>query len=297
MDWINPLVKVDRVKSPMGEVTPFVFKDRLYRLENWYKYFDLPGQTPGTRCMENEVRIRDLEENRIISTCMVGYSFGYGFLWEGRLYAFAARHNPDAGWPQSTEIDMCWSDDLINWSEPQQVIKAERGEHLYNTAVCWDGSRFVGLYETDDTRWPAFTFKYCTSQDLIHWRRLPDAIYAKDKYVGGPALYYEGGYYYTLYLQDLFGAWETRITRSKDLMHWEDAPEDRPFVTYEKGYVWHDEIRNVDIPEVNASDAELCYYKGKTIIYFAGGDQQYWADSQRAEFDGTPRELLESYFQ
>lgn len=296
MQWVNPLVKVSRVKRPMGEVTPFIFNGRLYRLENWYKYFDLPGQAPGTRFMENELRIRDIEEDRIVSRFMFGYSFGYGFMWDGKLYVFAAHHNSSVGAPVSTEIDMTCSDDLLNWSEPQQVIKAERGEHLYNTAVCWDGRRFVMLYETDDSRWPAFTFKYCTSKDMVRWRRLPNAIYDKTQYVGGPALYYESGYYYTLYLHDLSGAWETRITRSKDLVNWENAPEDRPFLTYDRDYIWHDDIRNLDVPEVNASDAELCYYQGKTIVYFAGGDQQYWADSQRAEFNGTPRELLESYF-
>ncbi len=296
MKWTNPLVKVSRVTGPMGEVTPFVFKGKLYRIENWPKYFDLPGAAPDTRFMEDALRIWNIEDNKLVSKFMVGYSFGYVFMWENRIYVFAARHNPNAPWRYYTEIDMTYSDDLVNWSTPQQVIKSEAGEHLFNTAVCWDGKRFVLLYETDDSRWPAFTFKYCTSKDLVHWRRVPGAMYGKEKYVGGPALYFEGGYYYTLYLQDLFGAWETRVTRSRDLVHWENAPDDRPFLTYDRDYVWHDDLRNIDIPEVNASDAELVYYKGKTIVYFGGGDQQHWGDSQRAEFKGTPQELLESYF-
>lgn len=296
MNWENPLVKVSRKAGPMGEVTPFVFNNKLYRVENWPKYFDIPGASPQTRFMEDCLRIYDLEKDRIVSTFMTGYSFGYLFTWEDRFYVYAARHDPDAPWRYYTAIDMCYSDDLVNWSEPQQVIHAQPGEHLFNTAVCWDGNRFVLLYETDDPTWPAFTFKYCEGTDLANWTLVPEAIYGRDKYVGGPALYFENGYYYTLYLQDLKGTWETRITRSRDLINWQDAPDDRPFLSRDPDYVWHDDIRNIDVPEVNASDAELCYYKGKTIVYFGGGDQQHWGDSQRAEFEGTPAQLLEHFY-
>ena len=48
--------------------------------------------------------------------------------------------------------------------------------------------------------------------------------------------------------------------------------------------------------ESNASDAEVVYWKGKTLVYSAGGDQQMAGDLQWAEFDGTPRELFERFF-
>ena len=101
---------------------------------------------------------------------------------------------------------------------------------------------------------------------------IPDAIYGKEKYVGGPALYYEGDYYYTLYLEALAGAWETRITHSLDLIHWEDAPAGRPFVTYDPS-INNTPLLPPEICECNASDAEICYWKGKTIVYFTGGNQ------------------------
>ena len=52
-----------------------------------------------------------------------------------------------------------------------------------------------------------------------------------------------------------------------------------------------------NVYDLNASDAELCAWKGKTIVYFAGGNQQGVSDLQVAEFDGSPRELLEHYFE
>jgi alpha-L-fucosidase len=40
----------------------------------------------------------------------------------------------------------------------------------------------------------------------------------------------------------------------------------------------------------------VVYWKGKTLVYFTGSDQQLAGDLQRAEFNGTPRELFEYFF-
>ena len=87
----------------------------------------------------------------------------------------------------------------------------------------------------------------------------------------------------------------TRITRSRDLKHWEDAPADRPFLTFDRSKK-NLPLRPPALEEKNASDAEVCYFRGKTLVYFTGSDQQVAGDLQRAEFAGTPRELFESFF-
>ena len=299
--WVNPLVKKGTISREMGETTPFVYNGRLYRVENWQKYFEIPGSNPGDRYMEDEVRLRDMETDVVVSVPFVGHSFGYAFVWEERVYVFALRHRPGP-WREFGEIDLTISSDLEHWSEPETVIRAEGREHLFNVAVCRGEERFVLLFETNDPRWPPFTFQYCESADLLHWRRIPGAIYGREKYVGGPALYYAGGWYYTLYLQDLDGyaggTWETRLTRSRDLLHWEDAPVDRPFLAPDRSRVFTYEHfgRKVEVREVNASDAELCYWQGKTIVYFNGGDQQTCGDLQLAEFEGPPQQLFESFY-
>ena len=153
------------------------------------------------------------------------------------------------------------------------------------------------LYETDDKSWPKFTFKHCESDDLVHWRKIPEALYGTDKYVGGPALYFEDGWYYTLYLEDLGGGYyETRITRSRDLVDWQDAPENRAFLTFDPDR-YTNPIHYPEVRELNASDVELCEWKGKTIIYFNGGDQLNCGDVQLAEFDGSPKELFAYFFE
>jgi alpha-L-fucosidase len=297
-EWHNPVVKRGYFASPLVETTPFVFKDRLYRLESWQRYWDLPGlPPPNTQSEQDAVRVYDVEAKRIVSTPLTNHGFASALVWDGHVYVFSACW--DRPGRKASRIDMTRSDDLVHWTPAETVIRAEPGENLYNVAVCRDAEDrgFVLLYETDDPKYVPFTFKYCRSDDLARgWQRVPDALYGQGKYVGGPALYCFGGVYYTLYLQDLGGRWETRVTRSKDLVKWEDAAEGRPFVTFDSKKD-HAPLRPPAVKEVNASDVELCEWpRGKTYILFTGSDQQYAGDLQWATFEGTPRELLEHFF-
>ncbi len=295
--WQSRLVKT-AVLGPRisGEVTPFVWNGRLYRLENHPRYFDFPDKPAGYRYHEDEIRIRDVEADTIVSVPLRDHYFASGFLHGGRLFVFACDYEGHRPFYCMKRIVMTSSADLVHWDKPRVVLEAEGDENLFNTAVCRGRDKFILLYETDDARWPKFTFRYCESDDLVHWNRIPDAVYGTDKYVGGPALYYEGGLYYTLYLHDLGGTWESRITRSSDLVRWEDAPAGRPFITFNPRHR-PDPDRFPDVYELNASDPELCAWRGKTIVYFLGGNQQGVYDLQQAEFDGSPGDLLRHYFE
>lgn len=293
--WTNRLRRKASLGSISHEVTPFVFNDRLYRVENHPRFLDFKTPDPTYRFHEDEVRIRDVETSAIVSVPLRNHYFGAGFVYGKRLYVYAGDYGVDLPWRHHKKIDLVYSDDLINWSEPIPVIESERDELLFNTAVCRGSDRFVMLYETNDSRWPPFTFKYCESDDLVHWRRIPGAIYGADKYVGGPALYYANGWYYTLYLQSLpNGLYETRITRSRDLLQWQDAAEDRAVLPIVPTHV--PDPAHPDVCERSASDAELCLWRDRTIVYFLSGDQQGVASLEMSEFDGSPEKLLEHYF-
>jgi alpha-L-fucosidase len=284
--------------SPLVEVTPFVFKDRLYRLENNQKFWDVEGASPGARFHEDEVRIRDVQTDEVVSVALTNHAFATALVHDGQLYVFAGDFGLDQGWRQITQISMTRSADLKTWTEPVTVVEAESGELIFNTAVCRGEDRFILLYETNDRRWPAFTFKYCQNTDLddpAGWKRIDGALYGTEKYVGGPALYWEDGWYYTLYLNAMSSGWETRVTRSRDLRDWQDASVDRPFVTFDPERTGLP-LRPDHLRERNASDAELCYFEGQTIIYFTGSDQMVAGDLQWATFDGTPAELLATFF-
>ena len=296
MAWKNPIVKKGVVPGASCEVTPFVFKERLYRVENFKASTNFPGRPAQYRFHEDGFRIRDVEKDQIISIPLLNHYFAIAYVWQDRVYVYAGDYEQDLPWCNIRKLIMISSTDLITWTAPQIVLTAESDEHLFNTDICHDGKRFVMLYETDDESWPKFTFKFCESDDLVHWRKIPDALYGTNRYVGGPALYFEDNWYYSLYLEDLGeGYFETRITRSRDLIDWQDAPADRPFMTFDPER-FTNPIHYPEVKELNASDVELCEWKGKTIIYFNGGDQLNCGDVQSAEFDGCPRELFEYFF-
>lgn len=294
--WTNPIVKQGRLGSPLVESSPFVFNNKLYLLENNQKFWDVKGAKPGDFFHEDEVRIKDIATGKTVSVALTNHGFGTVLTHNGRVYIFAGSYGKGKPWRQMTEITMTSSADLKKWTKPVTVFKANPREFFYNTAVTRGKDKFILLYETNDPTWKPFTFRYLESDDLVNWKEIPGAVYGKDKYVGGPALYYEGGWYYTLYLENIKMGYETRITRSKDLVNWEDAPASRPFITFDPS------IRNIPlidpgIPESNASDVELCYYNGKTILYFTGSDQTTAGDLQWATYDGTPAQLFEYFFE
>ncbi len=293
--WKNPIQKQGRLGTPLVETSPFVFNDRLYLLENNQRFWDIPGTKPGDYYHDDEVRIRDIATDKIISVALKNHGFGTVLVWEGRVYVFAGNFGQGKPWRKITEIVMTSSQDLNKWTEPETVFKVSGDELFYNTAVCRGKDKFILLYETSDARWKPFTFRYLQSTDLKKWEEIPEAIYGREKYVGGPALYYEGGWYYTLYLESLIEGYETRIARSKDLTQWEDAPAERAFITFDST---HQNIPLIDpaISETNASDVELCYFDKKTILYFTGSDQTTAGDLQWASYNGTPRQLFEYFF-
>ncbi len=254
--WTNRLKRTASFGPIAHEATPFVLNDRLYRVENHPRYVDFHVDDPTYRFHEDEVRIRDVEANTILSIPLRNHYFGAGFVHDNRLHLYGGDYGIDLPWRHHKKINYVYSDDLVNWSEPVSVIESEGEELLFNTAICRGSDRFIMLYETDDSRWPKFTFKYCESDDLLHWRPIPGALYGTDKYVGGPALYFADGWYYTLYVHSLpRGQYETRITRSRDLVHWQDAPEDRPVLPVVATHV--PDPLHPDVHELSASRTML----------------------------------------
>ncbi|MBN1437755.1 MAG: hypothetical protein JW936_11840 [Sedimentisphaerales bacterium] len=302
MGWTNPLVKKGVVKQTCAEVTPFVFRDRFYLLENFKRAEDFPG-TPLDCDMfhEDGFRIRDVEKNIVISVPLMNHYFATAFVWEDRVYSFCGDLGWDQPWWHIKKYKILSSDDLITWSKPEVIIEANPDENLFNNGVIHDGDRFIMLIETDDPRWTKFTFKFYQSKDLRNWSLIDGALYGTEKYVGGPALYCFDGYYYVLYLNfegfDEKGApcYRTRIARSKDLFTWQEAPEDRVFLDFDPNHQVNPQ-HYPGVMETNASDVELCQWKGKTLAYFSGGNQQIGGDLQLAEYDGGMKDLLESFF-
>jgi len=319
MSWENRLIRKGDLGTPVVEQTPVVWKGRLLLLETWQSHWDDGGP------MENRqyhVRIRDEQTNEILSRFMHGFGFASAFVWEGRFYVFAARCV--AGHPNHQY--MSCSQDLLAWSEPKLLFEQQPGEHLNNQSVCYDGRRFVMVYEAANRSKPGLSYlKFAESEDLENWRQIPGAVFGGQRYAACPALRYVGGYYYMLYLEYLKPRWwfETCLTRSKDLIHWQPAPHN-PVIApdgdksvhpdcYCLKYAGQSDETDTDLlfldnetqmrrcpakgRECNASDPDLVEWQGKTRVYFTGGCQHWGGLLQYAEFDGCMREFFESYYQ
>ena len=322
MVWRNRLIKKARIDSPVVEVTPLVWDERLILAETWHTHWESPEKPTG----EHYVRFRDEANGRIIGKCFEGFAFASALVWRRKMHVFAGRTQACGEEYLSQDVHMACSKDLRDWSPARCVISGAEGEKIWNQSVCWDGSRFVMAYETDSH--VKFTIKFAVSDNLWDWRKLPEAIYGADWYTACPTLRYARGYYYMLYTEYRRPRWwfETWLTRSRDLIMWETAPHN-PVLAPDasqpvhphcpehpsanspwRAKVWQTQDAPGEISfasteecpargrECNASDADLLEWQGRTRVYFTGGCQHWGGYLQYAEFDGPMAEFYESYY-
>ena len=321
MTWQNKLIKKKCFDSPVVEQTPVIWKGKLLLVETWQTHWDSIPQSER----QYYVRIRNEQTDEIIHHLMNGFGFASAFVWEDTMYVFAAKVAGGSS-IEKFDIYVSSSKNLADWTDPKLVIKGDENEQLDNQSVCYDGKRFIMAYETDAYSW--FTLKFAESDDLINWRKVPNALYGAEKYAACPAIRYAGGYYYMLYLEYRRPKWwfETCITRSKDLTTWIDAPHNRPVIVPDTNILVHPDCSkhgdradqkpedlnyDVDGPggatqepfcpadgrECNTSDPDLVEWQGKTRVYFTGGCQHWGGLLQYAEFDGPMQEFFKSYYE
>ncbi len=185
MTWQNPLVKQVILDVPLVEVTPVTWKGRLTLAECWRKQWrGAPERTP---C----VQIRDVETNKVLATTFEGHSLASAFVWQQTFYLFGARRQQEAEKTTWNDVWLTWSKDLAEWTSPTIAIAQSHGEHCFNQSVCHNGARFVMAYETDD--FVPFTIKFAESCDLLQWRKIPEAVFAPDRYAACPAIRFTAG--------------------------------------------------------------------------------------------------------
>jgi len=300
MTWTNRLIKKAIIDSPVVEYTPVIWSGRLYLVETWQTHWD--GGLESEK--QFYARIREEESNRVISEFMEGYGFASGFVWKDALYVFGTRISGGSDLDRTFgDIYVSKSQNLTDWTDPRVIIERDEGEQLFNESVCYDGRRFVMAYESN-THVP-FTLKFAESDDLGDWRKVPDAMYGPEKYAACPAIRYVGGYYYMLYLEHLKPRWwfETWLTRSEDLIHWEDAPRNPVIAPDPSHRVYPTCPEHIErgcpanLMECNASDPDLVEWHGKVRVYFTGGCQHWAGYLQYAEFDGSMQGFFESYYE
>lgn len=268
-----PYTERKLISKDLCEVTPFVWKDRLCLLE-------CIRPAEGGTAKDYHLTLKDVETGKEIGRCAEGYGLASAFVHDNRLYVFASRWE-NGDWH---DVTVFHSADLVHW-ESSVAVKGEH-EGLFNSSVCKGRDGFAMAYESNDPTYPPFTVKLAHSKDLIHWTKLPDATFGTNRYTACPCIRYSRGWYYVLYLEQRSPRWyfETYITRSKDLRHWELSAAN-PVLSPE----------GLD-EGVNASDPDIVQWRGSTLLYFAVGDQRTWMNVKRAIRPGSLDSFLASWY-
>ena len=269
----SPFVNRELIRRDLCEITPFVWKGKLCYLESvrpaaWGKPSD------------NYLLLREAESGKELARTAEGYGLACLLLHEDTFYLFASR-NDDGHW---RDVTMFKSTDLEHW-ESKVVIEGEN-EEIFNTSVCPDAGGFVMAYESNDPAYPPFTIKFARSADLERWEKVPDAMFGTNRYTACPCVRYVDGWYYVLYLEHRTPRWafETYISRSRDLRRWELSAANPV-------------LRAEGVDEgINASDPDIVEFEGRTLLYFCASDQLSWMNIKRVVYPGPLAEFLQSWF-
>ncbi len=280
-----PIRKLGTVQHQLVETSPFVYRGELLILESVRPL--TPDNTHGglhylrlRRLADGTRDVRDADEFaacEVLSEFAEGFTFAVPFVRGDELFVYATQGIKEG---DTDDVVLFRSDDPDHWEQSLAVQAV--GERFYNTSVCSDGERHVMAIETNDSRWPNFTIRFAVSDDLVTWTTLPveQAIYGTDRYTACPSFRHHDGFYYMWYLERPETWWfETFLTRSRDLLHWEESPAN-PI------------LRPDPDENINNSDIDFCEFAGNVVIYYSWGSQRGDEHLAHAAHDGTLADWL-----
>jgi hypothetical protein len=269
----TPFRSKELIERDVCELAPVVWQGRLCHL------VCVRPATGGTK-QDYYLVLKDAGTGEELARFAEGYSLASAIVHDGVFYAFASRFAPE-GWH---DVTVFWSSDLVHWRSKVAIV--DENEQLFNSSVCEGPDGFVMAYESNDPAYPAFTAKFARSANLLDWNKQRDAVFGTNRYTACPCIRYSDGYYYAMYLEHRAPRhyFETYITRSRDLRHWE-LSAGNPVLSPE----------GLD-ESINASDPELVEVGGQTLVYYAVGDQLTWMNIKRVVYPGPLDEFLASWF-
>ncbi|MGA2141000.1 MAG: hypothetical protein ABSG94_01130 [Brevinematales bacterium] len=277
------------------EQTPVVFKGT---------YYDVISVHPSTDEHDsNDCYIAVMTAggaNTIVSITGRICQYASAIAVNGTLYIYATC------WDQWHAPWVFYTTDLINW-QSNQCFTPGTCPTVWNTSVCYDGSRFVmtmdigSYYQSFSTSADGLTFTpvnnsfTATAYDTTKWNpALRSSInkimssYNYNGYTGCAVLRYASPYYYLIYCTQDNGLFINRIVRSADLVNWVESVKNPVLVpdSYDQA-----------IPTcVNASDLDLVEYNGQVHFYYCVADQVSWFNIRRAYYPGTLADFLNWFF-
>ncbi|MBR5743174.1 MAG: hypothetical protein IKX85_05170 [Clostridia bacterium] len=285
--------KLGTILCDMVETAPFVFRDRLYRFESVRPH----GMNPANPLERSFFRVVDAESGESGAPFGYDHHLGSAFARGDEVVALGVKDR----WAGDT-VTLFRSRDLVRWEETDVRFP---GLRCFNTNLAEkDGATYM-LIESEEG--VPFTFRFAKSKDLRSWELLPEEfIFQKDRYAGGPALYTlpDDPHFYVLYLEAYPGpCYANCIARSLDLKEWEYSPlnpvlmygeEDRRIA--DPRLSGEDRARIERALDINNSDAELCEYRGRTVIYYSWGCQRGIEFLAEARCDMRMKAFLQGFF-
>jgi hypothetical protein len=180
--------------------------------------------------------------------------------------------------------------DLSTWSAPQLVYQAPSGRKVYNSSVTKnsDKNEYVIAVEFCDTGTVCFNVAFLKSPDLLKWSKVGGETRLK-YYTACPTLRYINGIYYMFILSRHGNHYSTMITRSSDLVNFEDS-KTMVLSAFDGG----EEITK------NASDMDLIELNGETLIFYSNLEQNVPAAPGKgirtATYGGSIESLVKRFF-
>lgn len=297
-----PVIKKLGVVSENGEMTPFVRKGRLMRIESIWK--DITDADKVSCCAV----IVDAATGETSKPFGHGNFYFSGYCEDDVVYAFCSCRN---------QIRMFWSDDLVNWQNKVVLTMPDRFV-IANTSVCKGDGQYVMAYECaravgilDEPLDPdvghPYTEFFATADNLMAWTPMPfDRAYTRERYNACPAIRFAGGYYYMICLEALpLARYAPYIYRTRDFVTWEIGLHNPVLMFSNEDRRLKPSIRlspevEAQLPHymnINNCDVDLCEFEGMTRIYYLTGNQLGFAVMCEAVYEGTLEQFFEAHFQ
>jgi len=285
--------KLGTIDLDMVETTPVVWSGDLWRFE-WVRQ-GIGQQYWANERQTNYFRFKNPRSGAITAPFADGHEFGSAYVQDATAYV--------TGTLGRSRINLFVSRDLQNWE--QSVVLNDPRYGIFNTSMCKADDEYVLAFEIDKPPQEAgtpFTIRFMKSRDLRTWTLTPpECNFTKDRYSAAPCLRWSQGWYYLFYLEAHQG-YETRVVRSRDLIHWESSPLNpvlRPSLEDKQ-------IANSLTPaqrekitaatNINNSDLDFCQWRGRLILNYSWGNQQGAEFLAQAIHEGTQEQFLRAWF-
>ena len=290
--------KKGTIALDLVEATPFVFRNKVYRLE-WVR--------PNIRQNEKGISYLHIVDHRTgkeISNFGEHHRFPCAYVENDTVYVVGTLEN--LGW-HGTILTLFRSGDLKTWTSHTIYDAPKELHQICNTSLCKTDRGYALMFEISGTpeAGVSFTARFLTSRDLKTFDLTPkDCTYGGDRYSAPHCLRFYNGWFYNFYLEaGKPKGYEQYLVRSKDMIKWESSPYNPVLsASAEDKLIASENLTDEDrktisgAEDLNNSDIDFCEYKGKLIFTYSWGNQKGHEFLAEAFYNGSMGQFLEGWF-